>query len=282
VSPRLNALRGIGGRGELRAAWGVAHQGQGIHELAIEDGLTRFFAPERVEHVAVGYTHRLAPGWSARWDLYRKDYSRLRPRFENALDPLQLIPEGALDRVRIDATRALARGMELTVRREAERGFAGWASLVLARARDLEPGAGPVPRSWDQARSLSLGLSWTGVKWNLNLTGLYHSGTPTTDLRPAQITPPGGEPVDVIVAGPRNAARLGDYARIDLRASRSVLLRKGRFHYYLEVTNLLDRENPCCRESYFLQTGQDGRVDLRLREASWLPRLPSFGIQFEF
>ncbi|HUQ09354.1 MAG TPA: TonB-dependent receptor plug domain-containing protein [Steroidobacteraceae bacterium] len=281
VSPRLNAVYGVGERGELRAAWGVVHQPHGIHELQVEDDLTEFFAPERVRQAVLGYGHHFEHGWSARVDVYRKDYSRQRPRFENALDSLQLIPEGGVDRVRIDAPEALAAGVELTLRREAERGFAGWASLAFAKTEENVVGEGWAPRLWDQRRGLSMGLSWTGAKWNFNVAGLYHSGAPTTSLRQASISTPGG-PQDVIVAGKRNGARLGDYARFDLRANRSVQMRNVRLNYYLEVTNFLNRENPCCMESYSLESDQNGRVRLQLEETSWLPMLPSFGFQFEF
>jgi outer membrane cobalamin receptor len=281
VSPRMNAVLGIGGRGELRAAWGVVYQPQGVHELQVEDDLVDFDAPERVAQTVLGYAHRFDEGVSVRIDAYRKQYSRLRPRFENSLDSLQLIPEGAIDRVRIDAPRARATGVELTVRREAERGFAGWASLAIARTEEDEVDDGWTPRLWDQRRSLSAGLSWTGAKWNLNLAGLYHSGTPTTPVGREVIETSAG-PLDIIVAGPRNAARLGDYARVDLRANRTVPLRGGRFTYYLEVTNLTNRENPCCVDANYRQEGGDDRPRLYLEQTSWLPMLPSFGFQFEF
>lgn len=280
-SPRLNLMYGVGERGELRAAWGVAHQPQGIDELQVEDDVTGFFAPERVRQTVLGYTHRFERGLSARVDVYRKRYSRLRPRFENVLDPVQLIPEGSLDRVRIEAPEAEASGVEVTLRREAERGFSGWVSIALARAEDRIVGAGWTPRLWDQRRALSFALAWAGAKWNLSLAGLQHSGTPTTALRRITLRPASG-PVDVIESGPLNAQRLGNYARIDLRVRRSVPLRRGRFAYYLEVTNLLNRENPCCTESYHLETRADGTSQLRYEEGHWLPLLPSFGFQFEF
>jgi hypothetical protein len=282
VSPRLNVVHGLGERGELRLAWGVLHQPQGLHELQVEDDLARFFRPERVDQSVLGYTHRFDHGLSARLDVYRKRYTHLRPRFENALDPVQLIPEGAVDRVRIDATTARADGVELTVRREAEHGFAGWASVAFARTEEKTADEGWVPRLWEQRRSLSMGLSWTGARWNLNVAGLYHSGAPTTRLGQASIMRPDGEIADVITVGPRNRARLGPYARIDLRASRSVPLGSGRFSYYLEVTNLLNRGNPCCMESYYFEDRGDGRLRLQLEETDWLPMLPSFGFQFEF
>jgi outer membrane cobalamin receptor len=282
TSPRFNAVYGLGEHGELRAAWGLVHQPQGLHELQVEDDVTQFFQPERVRHAVLGYGHQFERGVSARVEVYHKQYSRLRPRFENALDPVQLIPEGSLDRVRIDAPEAAAKGVEITVRREAERGFAGWASLGLAEADDQVPGEGWMPRLWEQRRSLSMGLSWTGAKWTLNLAGLYHAGTPTTRLRQSWITLPGGPDVPVVVAGRRNAERLGGYARLDLRASRTVQLRSSRFNYYLEVTNLMNRENPCCTEDYHLETDSMGRPRLVVEESMWLPMLPSFGFQFEF
>jgi hypothetical protein len=281
TSPRLNAVLGIGERGELRVAWGVMHQPQGVHELQVEDGVTQFFEPERAQQAVLGYAHHFEGGWSARMDVYRKDYSRLRDRFENVLDAMQLIPEGSLDRIRIEAPEAEATGVELSVRREAERGFAGWASLTLAKVEDDIVNYRRVPRLWDQRESLSFGLSWTGAKWNFNLAGLYHGGTPITDISLGSVTLPGGQAVPVIVAGELNAERVGDYARLDLRASRSVPLRRGRFSYYLEVTNLLNRENPCCLEAYHLNT--DGtRTWLYQEQSNWLPMLPSFGFQFEF
>jgi hypothetical protein len=282
VSPRLNAVYELGAANELRAAWGVIHQPQGIHELPVEDNVTEFHRPERVSQSVLGYLHRFGNGLSLRADVYRKAYSRLRPRFENALDPLQLIPEGALDRVRIDAPIAHASGVEVTVRREAERGLAGWMSLALARAREKVRNEGWTPRSWEQRTSASLGASWTGAKWNVNLAGLFHSGAPTTRIGIGTAPLPGGGSGPVMVAGPRNGARLGTYARLDLRASRGVQLRMGRFSYYLEVTNLLNRKNPCCVESWNVATDEYGFTSLAAEKSNWLPMLPSFGFQFEF
>jgi outer membrane receptor protein involved in Fe transport len=140
TSPRLNVVYAFGDDAELRAAWGVNYQPQSVNELQVEDDVTQFFAPERVTSWVLGYARRFGAGFSARIDLYEKNYDDLRPRFENALDPIELIPEGASDRVRIDASQARARGVELTVRRETERGLAGWVSLSLARAEDREAG----------------------------------------------------------------------------------------------------------------------------------------------
>jgi hypothetical protein len=279
VSPRLNFVYAFDA-GELRAAWGVSYQPQSVNELQVEDNVTQIFEPERVQQWVLGYTHHFAGGFSARVDIYGKDYSHLRSRYENALDPIQLIPEGAIDRVRIDAREARAEGVELTVRREAERGFAGWASLALARAEDLEGGDWR-PRSWEQRETLSFGVSWTGNKWNLSLAGLLHSGTPTTPLGiVSEPLPGGGYEVEGVV-GERNSARLDSYARIDLRANRDVILANSKLSFYLEVTNLLDRKNQCCVEDYHVAEGRPAPV-LVIEEGYWLPILPSLGFQWEF
>ncbi|MFL6547200.1 MAG: TonB-dependent receptor plug domain-containing protein, partial [Povalibacter sp.] len=278
ISPRINVVYAIGENGELRAAWSVVHQPQGIDALQVEDGVTDFFEPERSVQTVISYSHRFAQDLSARMDVYSKEYSNLRPRFENALDSFELIPEATIDRIRIDAARAEARGVELSVRREADRGFAGWAAASFARARDRVADKW-VSRSWDQELTFSFGTTWTGELWSFNLTGLYHTGAPTTTLYSAMVPGPQGD-VAVIVPGEWNAARLGPYTRFDLRVNRDVRLRSGRLSYYLEVMNLFDAENPCCIEEFGLNPRNHSEV--LVEESYWLPRLPSLGFQWEF
>ena len=153
-------------------------------------------------------------------------------------------------------------------------------SATAAKARDREPD-GWTSRLWEQRRSFSFGTSWTGVAWNVSLAGLFHDGTTSTRLNTSVVNGPGGAQELVIVAGPRNGARLGNYQRIDLRANRDVKLRGGRLSFYLEVTNLLNHENPCCVESGRLESGRGG-PELVVEETNWLPMMPSFGVQFEF
>lgn len=279
VSPRLNLVYAFDA-GELRAAWGVNYQPQSINELQVEDDVEQFFDPERVQQWVLGYTHRFAAGISARIDVYGKNYSHLRPRFENALDPIQLVPEGALDRVRIDAAEARAKGVELTLRREAERGFAGWVSVALARAEDFEDGDWR-PRSWEQRETLTFGVSWTGVKWNVSLAGLLHNGTPTTPIGIASEPLPGGGYEVQGVVGEHNSGRLGAYSRVDLRANRDVILENSKLSFYIEVTNMLDSKNQCCVEDYHVADGRPAPV-LVIDKSYWLPMLPSFGFQWEF
>jgi hypothetical protein len=281
VSPRLNLVYSFGEGQELRAAWGVMHQPQAVNELQVEDNVTQFFRPERVRQVVVGYTHHFQQGISARLDVYDKAYSHLRPRYENALDPVQMIPEGAADRVRIDASEARARGVELTLRREALKGFAGWVSYAYARAEDREADRW-VPRTWEQRQTLSFGGSWTGTAWNVSFAGLVHSGTPTTELDVVTTPLPGGGYEVEGIVGPRNGARLDAYARVDMRVNREIRLANSKLSIYMEVTNLLNRKNECCIEEYRVEPRQIGPPVFVMEKGYWLPLLPSFGFQWEF
>jgi len=279
VSPRVNLVY-VFEANELRAAWGVMHQPQSANELQVEDNVTQFFGPERVMQTTIGYARRFMNGVSARIDVYNKDYDDLRARYENALDSIQLIPEGVVDRIRIDAPKARARGMEITVRKDADRGPAGWLSYSFARTEDFDEGRW-VPRSWEQVHSLSFGASWTGSLWNLSLAGLIHSGTPTTELDIAPILLPDGTWDVEGVVGPRNEANLGTYARVDLRVNREVMLSNSKLSLYLEITNLLNRKNQCCVEDFELYP-RPGQPVVEKEMGYYMPLLPSFGLQWEF
>ena len=281
VSPRINVVYAFGDSNELRAAWGDMYQPQAVDELQVEDNLAEFGAPERVRQVVIGYTRRLGEGLSARVDLYDKRYRDLRPRFENALDAVQLIPEGAPDRVRIDAPEARARGVEITVRRDVQRGFGGWLGYVYARAEDLQESAW-VPRSWDQRSSLFFGGSWTGALWNLSIAGQMHSGAPTTELGIETTRLPDGSYQVNGTVGPRNAERLDSYLRLDLRVNRDLILDRSKLSFYLEVTNLTNRENECCVENYDVVSGPGGAPRLHIEKGFWLPRMPSLGFEWQF
>ncbi|MEO8064191.1 MAG: TonB-dependent receptor [Pseudomonadota bacterium] len=281
VSPRLNLVYQVNSASELRAAWSVVYQPQGVHELQVEDNVSQFFRPERSEQFALGFVRRLGSGLSLRVDLYRKTYEHLRPYFDNLLGSIQLIPEAGTDRVRVDAPTAQAKGVEATLRREASRGIAGWVSFTIASVEEREDNRW-VPRGWDQRTTVTFGSSWTGQKWNLSLAGVFHDGTPITYFGIDAVPAPGGGSDVVGVVGPRNGDRLGPYTRIDLRANREVRLANSKLSFYLEVTNLLNTKNQSGFEDYGLEQDSQGNPVFWRKKDYWLPLLPSFGFQYEF
>ena len=66
----------------------------------------------------------------------------------------------------------------------------------------------------------------------------------------------------VAVAGERNAVRLGNVRRLDMRASRDFTVGRGSLRFFTEVMNITDRINPCCLvyEPVTLPNGQPSLV----------------------
>jgi hypothetical protein len=54
LSPRINFMRSLGSKTELRLSWGRYHQSQGINDLQIEDGITNFWPAQRADHMIAG------------------------------------------------------------------------------------------------------------------------------------------------------------------------------------------------------------------------------------
>jgi outer membrane receptor protein involved in Fe transport len=256
------------------------HQPQRADELQVEDDVTQFFAPERADQLSLGVTQRIGTGSSLRLDAYQKRYDDLRPRFENLLDPLELVNEAEPDRVRIDAARARAHGVELSWRSTLSERAHAWLSYVYSRGEDQA--GGWRPRLWDQEHAVTGGYAWAGERWRFSVAGNWHSGWPTTPVTVVETVDQNGDPLIRGFFGERNSARLGSFSRIDLRASRSHRFDSGTLTWYFEVYNLLDSKNPCCVEDFNLVRDAGGALRAVPNHDYWLPILPSFGVQFEF
>lgn len=279
LSPRLSVLHGIGRNTELRLSWGRYYQSQDIHELQIEDGVTRFFPAQRADHTIVGVHHRLSERYSLRAELFRKEMRKLRPRFENLFNPLAIIPELQADRVRLAPSSASAKGIELSLNREGKP-LSWWASYSLSDVADTIMGDEQA-RAWDQRHSLQLGLNWKNEAWDFSVAAHVRSGWPTTSLRLEEVPVAGGGTETVAIPGPRNAERLSSFASLDARLSRTFDVRRGKLTAFVEIANLLNRDNVCCID-YDLGEDAAGNDILEFSKDFWLPLLPAAGILWEF
>ncbi len=79
-----------------------------------------------------------------------------------------------------------------------------------------------------------------------------------------------------------NSAYRPLFARLDLRATFSPKGRKGRWLFYLEVINLLNRKNPGSVETTLAYDPNSDRPRPTNQYGGSLPRLPSFGVRFRF
>ncbi|MEM1203992.1 MAG: TonB-dependent receptor [Acidobacteriota bacterium] len=283
VSPRLNLVWDLGSAGLLRAAWGHAHQSQRPHELQVEDGETRFFGAERAEHRGLGWERVFGPALTLRVDAYQRLITDPRPRYTNLFNPVVLFPEGSPDRIRIDAERSEARGLELFAQGRRGGRFSWWASYAWSEIEDLEDGQW-IPRDNDQTHSLTLNAGYTVGPWQLNAAWIYHTGWPITAISAELVPGPDGEPTVLPIAGPRFGDRVDDYHRLDIRGSRAWRLQDSELTLYVDVQNLYGRENErgyeLGEDAFRVQA--DGTVEVVPTIDTWLGIVPSFGVTWRF
>ncbi len=286
LSPRVSYRHAIGEATDLRLTWGRYYQSQAIQDLQVEDGLDRYFEPQRSDHWIAGLQHRFDGGYRLRAEAFYKQYDRLKPRFENLFDPLALIPELAPDRVMLAPRWARAYGVETTLEYRGGGELDWWAGYTWSKAYD-RIGETDQPRSWDQRHALQAGLAWERGPWEVGVAVSVHSGWPTTAMG-YEIVP--GEPEDdeeesediaLPIPGPRNADQLGTYAQVDFRVSREFEVKHGRLSAFFEVTNLTNRDNPCCVD-YDVEEDEDGKLEFDRSEEYWLPIVPAIGLFWEF
>jgi outer membrane receptor protein involved in Fe transport len=274
--PRVGVRYELAPRTFLRASWGRFYQSQSINELQISDGVEQFFAPQQADHTVVGLAHEFPSGTELRVEGYEKRLRDLRPRFENLLHELTLLPELKPDRIVVDPDSGRARGVEISVSRHGEGGFDWWAAVSYASVTDRVAGV-DVARSWDQRHAVAGGFNRQMGPWNVSLAVSQRSAWPTTPVLDLDTD----GPVAVLHTGPRNSER-GDFFRsVDARAEREFALRRSRLVAYAEITNVFDRSNSCCTE-FQVEHDELGDPVLELTPIDYLPRVPSLGFVWSF
>ncbi len=281
LSPRFNMLWQLRGHTELRFSVGRYYQSQSVQSLQIEDGITNFWPAQRADQLIVGMRHLTVNDTSIRVEAFLKEIRELRPRFENLYDPLGIIPELQADRVRLDPSKGRARGVELSADRSVG-SWNWWASYTWSKATDRIDGDN-VPRSWDQRHAVQGGFGWHNDEgWDFSMAASVHSGWPATNLA---LVPDGldedGEPQFIAVPGPRNAEQYSTFASLDLRLSRRFDVKRGTLLAFVEVSNVLNRDNVCCRD-WDIEDDEAGNEFLEDSQDYWLPLLPAIGILWEF
>jgi hypothetical protein len=271
VDPRINVLWSAGEKTALRAAWGYVHQPHSIHELEIEDGVTAFEPSQRAEHRVIGIEHNLGV-MQARLELYEKHFTGLRARHENLYDRLVFFPELRADRIRIVPQSGRARGAELLLRYESTMPVSGWISYTRASVTDRIDGR-DVPRAWDQRDAASVSINYRlGSRWNFNLAGTYHSGTPTT---PVVAHLENGRIVSA--PGELHSDVLPPYRRVDARLSRT----HGALTLFVDLFNVLNHSNITRIDGFQYATTSSG-VEAFPRMEAVLGVVPSFGATWRF
>lgn len=283
TSPRLNLVYDLADDSVLRFGWGHAYQSQRPNELAVEDDDFSFYPAERSEHRTLGWEKGFARGMRLRVDAFQRLGTDLRPRYVNLFSPVVLFPEGTPDRVRLDPDRSRADGVEIFLQGRRTPRTSWWVSYAWSRVEDRIDGTW-VPRQIDQTHALTADLSIRlGQHWNLNAAWIYHTGWPITGVSARLAESDDGPRIEPVL-GPLFDDRVDDYHRLDVRASRSYDLPRGRMLLYFDVQNLYNRENERGFEfgEEAFQVQPDGSVRVTPEVESWLGAVPSFGVTWSF
>ena len=243
--PRVMVSYDLDDRTRLRASWGRFHQPDSVEELHVEDGEVGFAHPQCSDHTIIGLEHLDRQGIAWRTELYQKQQVAPRPRYENQLNPLSILPELAPDLVHIYPDGAELRGVEVSAGYNSKV-WTWYLSYSWSHASD-QVGSIEYLRSWDQTHSVNGTLDWHHDRWSLGSALTAHTGWPTTLLQ----FDSAGNPV----LGPRNGARWPYYASLDLRSGYRLPVTRGEVLFALDITNALDRQNRCCSELVAAPTG---------------------------
>jgi len=276
-SPRINAAYQLAPRTALRVGWGYFYQTHPIEGLNIEDGEVTFSGAELAEHRVVGIEHQFKQNLSVRVEAYQKPLRNLQPRFDNFnSDPTDFFPEIGGSRFGYVPDAGEARGLEFLV--QGRQGALDWSgSYTLSRVEETL-GTITAVRSFDQTHAIYADVSYRpSGQWRVHVSWGYHTGWPYTPL-----TFSVREDGRVVgqYAEPRSA-RYPGFHKLDLRASRYFDIGRSRMTVFLEVVNLYNRDNP---RVYFYDVVGNGRggINVIRGQDSWLPRLPSIGLSWDF
>ncbi|HEU4453459.1 MAG TPA: hypothetical protein VFR81_10375, partial [Longimicrobium sp.] len=220
VDPRI-ALAARTGEWTLRVAGGWFHQGRWRTRYSLPDAGTPAGTPRRAAHLVAGAERGGEP--SLKVEAFWKDYGSYVPAGEGAEGP------------RIVAGRAA--GLDAILRWSRQSRLNGWITYSYLDGRvELEDGR-TAPSAVDVRHSLTgvARLSLPG-SWEIGSTLRLATGRPYTEIL-------GSDDEDRPIHGDPHGARLPFYSRLDGRLTRYVPMKAGVGVVYLEMLNLLDKEN---------------------------------------
>jgi transposase-like protein len=250
-----------GGGLTLGASAAIVEAPPQVEQLFAGDGNPEL-APEHEALVDVSVEQRLQG--SLRWkatlfqrterDFLREPDASALNRFENRL-------------------AGTARGLELLVERSNTRALSGWIAYSFGKARQTDAESGE--RFWaDFDRRHGVSAAAVGR--------LPHRTTVTIDFKGGTGFPvPGSFEIrdgGLFASGSRNEVRLPSYARLDVRASRTMQYAGRRIMLFAEVLNVLNRRNLGVTDGTIAPATGAAVGFVR----ALFPRTPSAGVLIEF
>lgn len=289
-------------------------------DLSDADGLG--LRSERAWHALISAEQRVAPGTTLRLEGYYKDFDRLvLGRLETPDEVAARVatydfPDELADGIprapqitSVPSNSSVGRsyGIEFYAERRAtspSTRFTGWMSYTWGRAETTAYGR-TFAADYDRLHAFSLVASYRLSRLiELATTLRAQSGfpyTPAIGLKPATIDDPATVGTDVTRLVPLyddlgllvwtadygdtsnlNTARLPMFARVDLRVTFRPRWSSDRWQIYLEVINLLNRDNASSLDTELVYDPNSDRPGLTTVRSGRLPLLPSFGVRYRF
>ena len=321
VSPRVAASYVLGGGARLRTAGGLYTQSPGYEKLIQSDTFLDLSAARELElrhetaiHVVVGVEQALGADVVARVEGYYKRFNdlligRLETEAERTGRLSQYdFPEdlqGSVPTAPLMTShptndgRGDAHGLEAYLNHTNPAApLTGWLSYAWGRATRESYGQ-RYPFEYDRRHAFNaVGRYRLTSRWDVAATARLASGFPYTapvGLRVSGVEEEG----DTLVPGMDsdgnliyavdyggvanlNSGRLPSYARVDLRATYRRGGVSGHWSLYVEVINLLGRENPVELESRLEHDPGSNMPRLFEVPAQGFPRIPTFGFRLRF
>ncbi len=289
VSPRTSAALDVGRGMTLRLGWGLYRQMQGIDDVATLNGASRYDRSERSEQWTTGWEWAGKNGTLVRAEGYLKRGSRLRPAYRNWKGAIDAFPESNEDRILVFPRHNTSKGVEVYFDRPLSQSVVARGSYSYAIANEvvarIENANGSElltydlthPGPHDQRHAANIDCTWRIRGYTLNGSFAYHSGWPATLEQLVTVTNEDGD--QALAARPTKlyGARLPDYMRFDVRASRKWMSRLGEFGVALEVINLTNQTNVFGYD-YFKRRNDAGQFVLDRGDETWFTIMPSLGV----
>ena len=321
VSPRVAGTYALGGGARLRAAFGRYTQSPGYEKLTQSDFFIDLSAArelrllhEKATHVVVGVEQDLGADLTVRVEGYYKRFDDLLVgRLEAEAERLVRIsrydfPEDLQDSI---PTAPLITSHPTND----AGGDAYGVDVYLTHTNPAAPLTGWLSYAWGRANRESYGRRYAfeydrrhafnavgryrlTSRWDLAATARLATGfshTPPVGLRVGAATDdrnrlvPGTDldgdliyTVDYGGVENLNSGRLPYYARVDLRATYRRGGATGRWSLYMEVLNLLGRDNPIELEPRLEHDPDSNMPRLSESAAQGFPRIPTFGFRLRF
>lgn len=259
VTPRAGLEWRPDDRTICRLAWGLYTQFPNGRELNPEFG-NPGLRPNAARHAVAGVERFLREDLLAKVEVYDKRYT----------DLVVSVPD---DRLFRNEGTGVARGVEVFLKLDRGERFFGWLAYARSTSRRREhPGEPAVLYEYDQPNIGTAVATW-GVTpaASLGFKLRWNSGPLVTPLL-GRFQAPDGEWRGIF--GEPNSRRLADYLRLDLRGEYAFRFERWKLVTYVEILNLLGRNNPQA-----LTWNEDYSQSTQINN---LPRIPYLGIGVEF